>query len=313
MLILDPPPGLTASTIIPWKNQYIPTASKSMALYYPYLTATINGSSTTFGASGSVAAAWLKNDAAANRGRWTTPAGTHLPLVADGLSSNLTPFEQDQLNQASIAVMIRHNNAVLPYGARHLDGGDPENRYIPVQRTLDWINTNVTRLGSVSASRTNNSALWSELRISTQTFLQDLFQRGALEGTTAAQAYFVQCSLGQTMTQADVDAHVVKLFIGVALQRPSEFTYLNFTWDTRNPARPLPAPRLLMRDGYSGKQLFYSTPPGASYTLKSSPSLTADSWLEYAAPVTGDGTWRRSEFQPVFGRRFFRSEQTAMP
>ena len=313
MLILDPPPGLTTSTVIQWKNSYIPPASKSLVLYYPYLTAAINGSATTFGASGSVAAAWLKNDSASNRGIWTTPTGTHLPLVADSLSTNLASFEQDQLNQASIAVMIRHNNAVFPYGGRHLDGGDSENRYISVQRTLDWIGTNVTRLGSISASRSNDSALWSDLRINTGTFLQELYQRGAFQGTTPAQAYFVQCGLGQTMTQADVDAHKAKLLLGVALVRPAEFVILTFTWDTRNPAQALPAPRLLMRDGYSGKQLFYSTPAGATYALKSSPSLAAGSWLEHAAPVTGDGTWRRSEFQPVFGRRFFRSEQTTLP
>ncbi|RYD62619.1 MAG: hypothetical protein EOP83_14140 [Verrucomicrobiaceae bacterium] len=225
----------------------------------------------------------------------------------------LNSSQQDALAAVYICPIIKSGSSIIPWGIRHLDGGNPENRYIPVQRTLDWIGTNVTRIGSISASRSNNSALWAELRTNTQSYLQELFVRGAFQGTTATQAYFVQCGLGQTMTQADVDAHVVKLMLGVALVRPSEFTIVQFTWDARNPSRPLEAPRLIMRDGYAGKQLFYSTPPGATYALKSSASLAAGSWLEHAAPVTGDGTWRQAQFEPIFGKRFFRSEQTEIP
>lgn len=316
MLILDPPPGLTTVTAMTqWVTQNVPSGSNSLAIYYPYLTASINGSTATFGASGSIAAAWLKNDSLAGEGIWSSPAGTQLPLVADSMSMTLTNAQQDALNMASICPIIKPSGTsnIIPWGARHLDGGNSENRYIPVQRTLDWIRTNVIRMGTLSASRDNNTALWNELRTNTQSFLQELFQRGAFQGSAPTQAYFVQCGLGQTMTQADVNAGVVKLMLGVAMTRPSEFTILQFSWDTKNPARPLAAPRLIMKEGYTGKQLFYSTPPGATYALKSSPSLEPSSWLEHAAPVIGDDTWRRSEFQPVFGKRFFRSEQTALP
>ena len=81
--------------------------------------------------------------------------------------------------------------------------------------------------------------------------------------------------------------------------------------NTRNPARPLEAPQLLMRDGFAGKQLFYKNPPGGSYTLKSSPSLAG--WTQYAAPVPGDNTWRKATFVPAAGKRFFRVEQTPLP
>lgn len=314
MLILDPPPGLTTvSAMTQWVTQNVPSGSNSLAIYYPYLTASINGSTATFGASGSIAAAWLKNDSFAGKGIWSSPTGAHLPLVADGLSATLSSAQQDVLAGVYICPIIKPGSVIVPWGSRHLDGGNAENRYIPVQRTLDWIRTNVTRIGSLSASRDNNSALWADLRAETQSFLQEVFQRGGLQGTTPTQAYFVQCGLGQTMTQADVDSHKVKLLVGVATLRPAEFTILQFTWDSRNPAQPPATPRLLMRDGHSGKQLFYNTPAGATYSLKSSPTLDAGSWIEHAAPVIGDGTWRRSEFQPVFGKRFFRSEQSPLP
>lgn len=314
MLILDPPPGLaTVPMMTQWVAQNVPSSANSMAIYYPYLTASINGTPTTFGASGSMAAAWLKNDSLSGEGIWSSPAGTQIPLVADNLSLTPNSSQQDALAALYICPIIKSGSTIIPWGIRHLDGGNPENRYISVQRTLDWIGTNVTRIGSISASRSNNSALWAELRTNTQSYLQELFGRGALQGTTPTQAYFVQCGLGQTMTQADVDAHVVKLMIGVALVRPSEFTILQFTWDARNPSRPLEAPRLIMRDGYAGKQLFYSTPAGATYTLKSSANMAAGFWLEHAAPVTGDGTWRQAQFEPIFGKRFFRSEQVPLP
>jgi len=314
MLILDPPPGLTTVTAMTqWVTQNVPSSANSLAIYYPYLTASINGTPTTFGASGSMAAAWLKNDSLSGEGIWSSPAGTQIPLVADNLSLVPNSSQQDALAAVYVCPIIKSGSSIIPWGARHLDGGNPENRYISVERTLDWIGTNVTRIGSLSASRTNNSGLWADLRTNTQSFLQELFVRGAFQGTTATQAYFVQCGLGQTMTQADVDANVVKLMIGVALVRPSEFTIVQFTFDARNPSRPLEAPRLIMREGYAGMQLFYSTPAGATYSLKSSASLAAGSWLEHAAPVTGDGTWRQAQFEPIFGKRFFRSEQTPLP
>lgn len=314
MLILDPPPGLTTvEAVSQWVTQNVPSGSNTLALYYPYLTATINGSAATFGASGSIAAAWLKNDSLAGEGIWSSPAGTQLPLVADGLSATLSNAQQDILAQVYVAPIIKSGNIIIPWGGRHLDGGNPENRYIPVQRTFDWIRTNVMRIGTRASNRENDSALWAELRTEVQSYLQDIFQRGGLQGTTPTQAYFVQCGLGQTMTQGDVDAHVVKLMLGVAMTRPSEFSILQFSWNTRDPARPLAPPRLVMKEGYAGQQLFYHTPAGATYSLKSSPSLGAGSWLEHAAPLAGDDTWRRAEFQPIFGRRFFRSEQTPLP
>jgi hypothetical protein len=315
MLILDPPPGLnTVSSVTQWVTANVPPSSRELVLYYPYLTASINGVATTFGASGTMAAAWLQNDALPGEGIWKSPAGAQLPLVADGMSMTINDANSDILSQASICPIRKFSGPIIPWGARHLDGANPENRYINVQRTLNWIRTSIGRIGILSASRENNSTLWSELNANVANFLQSqLYVPGALQGTTPNQAYFVQCGLGQTMTQADVNAHLVKLQIGVAMIQPSEFTILQFTWNTRDPVRLLPAPRLLMREGLAGKQLFYHTPPGASYKLTASDTLQPGSWIDFSSAVAGDDTWRKSGFTPTGGKRFFRSEQTADP
>jgi hypothetical protein len=314
MMILDPPPGMTSSSLMAqWVTQHIPAGSKELALYYPYLTASVNGTPATFGASGQMAAAWLANDLRPDDRIWSAPAGTQLPLVADGTSPLLDNTTSMIATDAYICV-IRQFTAggpILPWAARHLDGGNPENRHIPVQRATDWIRTNIERMGTLSDHRVNNSTLWAELVTNARNFLQEVYQEGGFAGNTPAEAFFVQCGLGLTMTQADIEVHVVKLNVGVALLLPAEFTVLRFQWNTRNPARPLEAPRLLMRDGFAGKQLFYKSPPGASYTLKSSPSLAG--WTQYAAPVPGDNTWRRAAFVPEAGKRFFRVEQTPLP
>lgn len=313
-LILDPPSGmLTAQAMIQWKNQNVPSGSSRLSIYYPYLVKSIDGVSTTYGASGTMAAAWLKNDSSTGRGIWSSPAGTHVTVSADDLSLSLTTAQRDALNLEGIAPFLKSQSNIIAWGARSLHTSDPEQRYISVNRARDWIGTNVQRIGKISAASENQAALWNSLKSQTESFLQEVYLRGGLTGTTPAQAYFVSCGLGQTMTQTDVNAHQVKLQVGVALLRPSEFHILQFTWSTRGAAYPPPAPLTTLRDGVQGKQLFYYTPAGASYMAESSTSLAPTSWISQGIANIGDGTWRSIEFIPTDGRRFFRVKQTPSP
>jgi hypothetical protein len=45
---------------------------------------------------------------------------------------------------------------------------------------------------------------------------------GALQGATPAQAFFVRCD-ATTMTQAEIDAGLANVIIGMAVVRPAEF------------------------------------------------------------------------------------------
>jgi phage tail sheath protein FI len=55
--------------------------------------------------------------------------------------------------------------------------------------------------------------------------MQTLFVQGALQGTTPAQAFFVNCD-STTTTQADVDNGVMNILIGMAPIRPAEFVII---------------------------------------------------------------------------------------
>lgn len=314
MTILDPPPGIgTVTEVILWKNQNIPLGSSRMAMYYPYLVKAIGGVNTTFGASGAMAGAWLASDSGAGRGVWKSPAGTTVIVNADNLWPALTSAQLDPLNAEGIAVLLKNGSNVLGWGARHLDNNDAENKYIFLSRTLDWVGTNTNRLGKIAAARENQLPLWNDLKAQVEAFLHGVYLRQGLQGTSANQAYFVYCGLGQTMTQSDVDAHRVKMIVGVALLKPSEFLLLQFTWNTRGAAYPPPLPVSLLKEGVLGKQLYFLAPPGATYQVEASPDLSFGSWIAYGLPVLGDGTWRQAEFVPVPGRRFFRVLQTRAP
>lgn len=61
-------------------------------------------------------------------------------------------------------------------------------------------------------------------------FLTCLWRDGAFAGATADKAYFVKAGLGETMTEDDIQKGRLKVDIGIAPIRPSEFIILKFTF-----------------------------------------------------------------------------------
>ena len=56
-------------------------------------------------------------------------------------------------------------------------------------------------------------------------FMQDLFRKGAFQGQTAQEAYFVKCDK-ETTTQSDIDAGIVNVLVGFAPLKPAEFVVI---------------------------------------------------------------------------------------
>ena len=56
----------------------------------------------------------------------------------------------------------------------------------------------------------NDVPLWNRLKAAITAFLTVVWRQGALQGTTAEEAFFVRCGLGETMIQADIDAGLVQ-------------------------------------------------------------------------------------------------------
>ena len=69
----------------------------------------------------------------------------------------------------------------------------------------------------------NNHKLWAGLRASVGNFMDGLHRAGAFQGEKASDAYYVNCGLGSTMTQGDIDAGIVRVVVGFAPLKPAEF------------------------------------------------------------------------------------------
>jgi phage tail sheath protein FI len=101
-------------------------------------------------------------------------------------------------------------------------GSNSDWTYIPVRRFALFVEESILQGTRWATFEPNGPALWAALRSSVETFMLDLFRGGALQGATPAQAFFVRCD-ATTMTQAEIDAGLVNVVIGVAAVRPAEF------------------------------------------------------------------------------------------
>jgi phage tail sheath protein FI len=77
--------------------------------------------------------------------------------------------------------------------------------------------------------------LWARVAAAAQNALFERWRAGDLVGSTAAEAFFVECDRS-TMTQADIDLGVVVAAIGVAVIRPAEFTVFRLQLPTASAA-----------------------------------------------------------------------------
>lgn len=233
-LIVDPPPGLEPAEVVPWVTGPAGlrgTGASHAAIYYPRLEQADPlraGAVASFAASGSVAGAYARTDA--TRGVWKAPAGTAATLAGTlGPSVVLRDADNGPLNEKGVNV-IRSLPGVgtAIWGSRTLRGGvqvGDEYRYIPVRRLALFIEESLDRGLRWAVFEPNDAALWARLRTVVSAFLDDLFRRGALQGGTPREAYFVKCD-AETTSAADIEAGVVNVMVGVAPVKPAEFVVL---------------------------------------------------------------------------------------
>jgi phage tail sheath protein FI len=113
------------------------------------------------------------------------------------------------------------------WGARVL-GTDPEWKYIPTRRTAILLEQSIGRGLRWATFEPNTDELWGRVRGRVEELMLMLFRSGAFPGATPQQAFVVRCDRS-TMTQADIDAGVLRVLVGFAALRPGEFTMLQVT------------------------------------------------------------------------------------
>jgi uncharacterized protein len=207
------------------------TANSYGALYTPWVRALDpSGRSrdpVLLPPSGYVAGLYARIDA--TRGVWKAPAGTEAGLNGTvGLAAEFSDVEHGTLNPAGVNVIRRFaGSGVVAFGARTVSA-DPEWRYVPVRRTAIMLRVSIYQGIQWAVFEPNDEPLWSQLRLNIGSFMMTLFRRGAFQGATPAQGFFVKCD-GETTTQADVDAGVVNVLVGFAPLKPAEFVVVRIS------------------------------------------------------------------------------------
>ena len=64
-----------------------------------------------------------------------------------------------------------------------------------------------------------------QIRLCVDAFMHDLFRKGAFQGSSPNEAYFVKCDREIT-TQDDISRGIVDIIIGFAPLKPAEFVIL---------------------------------------------------------------------------------------
>ena len=102
---------------------------------------------------------------------------------------------------------------------------DPQWRYLPVRRLVLHLEESLLQGTRWAVLEPNVEATWASIRTLVESFLGDLWRRGALMGQRPSEAYYVRCGR-DTMTQADLAAGRLVVVLGVAPLRPAEFVVL---------------------------------------------------------------------------------------
>lgn len=202
------------------------------AVYYPraQVSDPLNrGRLRSFGASGTIAGLYARTDT--QRGVWKAPAGTDARLVnVQSLDYVMTDLENGALNPLGVNCLRTfpvYSN--ICWGARTMDGADQmasDWKYVPVRRLTLFLEESLYRGTQWAVFEPNDEPLWAQIRLNVGAFMQDLFRKGAFQGSTPKDAYLVKCD-AETTTQTDIDSGIVNVTVGFAPLKPAEFVILN--------------------------------------------------------------------------------------
>jgi len=167
-----------------------------------------------------------------NRGVWKAPANVSLNNVT-APTVNLTNDEQEDLNVTTSgksinAVRTFVGEGTLVWGARTLDGNSLDWRYVNVRRTMIMLEESVKLAAKAYVFEPNTANTWVTVKGMIGNFLNGIWKRGGLAGSTPEDAFGVFVGLGETMTAEDILEGILRVTVQVALVRPAEFIEITF-------------------------------------------------------------------------------------
>ncbi len=190
----------------PWVQVYDPRRPRSVAL-------------RPVPPSGHVAGVLARTDLAV--GVHKAPANAELRW-AQGVTLEIGAGEQGLLNPLGVnCIRTFPGRGIRLYGAR-MATSDSLWRYVPVRRLLLMIEEAVAESSQWAVFEPHDGDLRQTLTLAISSFLESLWERGALAGVTAAEAFFVKCDR-ENNPQDAIDRGELLAEVGVAPVMPAEF------------------------------------------------------------------------------------------
>lgn len=230
--VMDPPLGDTVSSVVSFFQGLTPVVDAG-ALYYPWVVASdpsvLSSQATKVLPPGGFV---MGQTAAIDSiiGSWQAPAGTRTALIGvvktDG--DRLRSTDYDTLNTNNVnALKTLANGQVVIMGSRTMKTGY-STMYIPIRRTLNYIEANLVQLLQPLVFKGNMPSTWYQAYMTVNHFLSGLYQKGAFFGTTPSTAFKVVCD-GTNNTAQSVSAGIMNVDVYVALANPAEFIVINIS------------------------------------------------------------------------------------
>ena len=204
--------------------------SQYAAMYHPWLEVNdpLDKKNTFIPPSGSVAGIYARTDN--TNGVQKAPANEVVRSCV-GLRSPYNKGEQDILNPMGVNLIRAFpGQGIRVWGARTLSS-DPQWKYINVRRLFIYIEETIRANTNWVVFESNTSDLWARVKSTIEGFLLTLWGNGALAGSSADQAFFVEIG-PSTMTQDDINNGRLICVIGVAPVKPAEFVIFRITQKT---------------------------------------------------------------------------------
>lgn len=226
--ILDLPKELVKTDeITTFRNMF---DSQYAAVYHPWLNVSdpLNKKNTYIPPSGSMAGIYARSDN--TQGVQKAPANE----VVRGCVGLRTPYnkgEQDILNPIGVNLIRAFpGQGIRVWGARTLSS-DSSWKYVNVRRLFIFIEESIKANTNWVVFESNTPELWDRVRGTIEGFLLTLWNNGALAGSSADEAFFVEIG-PSTMTRDDIDNGRLICTIGVAPVKPAEFVIFRITQKT---------------------------------------------------------------------------------
>jgi phage tail sheath protein FI len=228
--LLDPPfkaarnDRLGVGAVRAWRSRF---DSKYAAFYYPWLRVVDPLRSPTsltrdIPPSGHVAGQYAQNDF--QFGVHKAPANAPLVWTQD-VTIPVNDEVQGVLNPLGInAIRPLTGRGIRIFGARTVSS-DSDWRFVNVRRLLMMIEKAIDVATQWAVFEPNDVLTRAKLHLSLTSFLLSLWQRGALMGATAAEAFFVKCD-EETNPPTEREQGRMLAVVGVAPSQPFEFIIL---------------------------------------------------------------------------------------